>query len=183
MKVVIIFLWIPLIITWYQNKESDMFYYTVYIMDSTQTVIYSKNIQYPDTIATYTMNDSIYNIVYCYATATDTAYNQSLPSDTVHYRVETDITNEPEPPETFKIYEPYPSITGGYIHIRIKAYEYMKGSIICYNVLGQIVLNRKIEVQPGIQLKTIDINSNSGVYFIRIEFGKEVEIRRVLLIK
>ena len=99
MKVVIIFLWIPLIITWYQNKESDMFYYTVYIMDSTQTVIYSKNIQYPDTIATYTMNDSIYNIVYCYVTATDTAYNQSLPSDTVYYRVETDITNEPEPLE------------------------------------------------------------------------------------
>ncbi|MFH0881981.1 MAG: T9SS type A sorting domain-containing protein, partial [bacterium] len=104
--------------------------------------------------------------------------------------VTLDVPDEIALPKRFALYPNYPNPFNPDTQIRFELPESVPVKLVIYNVLGQQVrslVNRRM--QPGSHTVMFDGRSNdgiplaSGVYFYRLEAGRFVKNRKMVLLK
>jgi hypothetical protein len=95
------------------------------------------------------------------------------------------ITNIPPPPPMNKVSN-YPNPTNGTVNIKYDIAQKTNTSILVFDkynrLVKQVIKNEKQEVgEQNIQFDTYDLND--GIYYIRIQTGKEIVIKTMVVSK
>jgi hypothetical protein len=88
-------------------------------------------------------------------------------------------------PSSFELYQNYPNPFNPVTTIRFKLEEQAFVSLGIYNVLGQKVVTLvSEELSFGTHQVSFDASSlSSGVYFYKLESGKQVNVKKMMLLK
>ena len=80
-----------------------------------------------------------------------------------------------------KVY-PVPASTA--VTVSFDAYAKGSADIIIINQVGQQVLNKKVLVNDGINFNTVDVSAlRSGVYTVKVNNGKEIQTKKMIINK
>jgi hypothetical protein len=103
----------------------------------------------------------------------------------IYYFLPTDVKKEPEIPKKFSLYQNYPNPFNPTTTISYDLPVRAHVKLTVYNILGQEVATLvNGEQEPGRYNVKFDANDlPSGIYFYRLEAGKFIEQKKMILIK
>jgi hypothetical protein len=103
----------------------------------------------------------------------------------IYYFLPTDVKKEPEIPQKFALYQNYPNPFNPSTTISYDLPERSRVKLSIYNLLGQEVATLvNAEQEPGRYDVKFDASGlPSGIYFYRLEAGRFIEQKKMILIK
>jgi hypothetical protein len=103
----------------------------------------------------------------------------------IYYFLPTDVKKEPEIPKKFALYQNYPNPFNPSTTVSYDLPVRSRVKLSIYNILGQEVATLvDKEQEPGRYNVKFDASGlPSGIYFYRLEAGRFIEQKKMILIK